>query len=44
MAEIIEKIAVLLWIALGVIFALTIRHYKKRFDAVLKELEDKLNG
>ena len=44
MAEIIETIAGLLWIALGVRFALMIRNCKERFDAILKELEDELNG
>lgn len=44
MAEIIETIAGLLWITLGVRFALMIRNYKKRFDAILKELEDELRG
>lgn len=44
MTEIIETIAGLLWIALGVRFARMIRNYKERFDAVLKELEEELNG
>ena len=44
MAELTVTMAGLLWMALGVIFAVRMRAYKKQFDKILQELEDEMNG
>ena len=44
MAETIETIAALMFLAIDIYFAKLVRGWKKRFDAILKELEDEMNG
>lgn len=44
MAKITETIAALMFLAIDIYFIKLVRGWKKRFEKILKELEDTMNG